>query len=69
MNSYIEEPKTLKADDVVFSILLNVFEEFFWHVSPVASGLDMVSYVVTIIERVLVVKMVHALDGQSAIVL
>lgn len=50
MNSNIKEAKPGKADHVVFCVLLDVIEELFRHISPVASRLDMVSYVIAVVE-------------------
>jgi len=69
MHTYIEESKSFEADHLVLSVCLKVFQEIFWHLCPVESWFNMMCDVISIIEWILIIEVVHALNCQSTIVL
>ena len=67
IDSYIEEAKAIKDNCAILSILVEVFQKLSWHVRPVDAAVNVVGNVVTIVESILVVKMVDRLKGKSTV--
>ena len=67
IDSNIKEAEAIEYNCTVLSILIEVFQKLSRHVSPVDAAVNVVSDVVTIVKRILVVKVVNRLKGQSAV--
>lgn len=68
MKANIEESESFKTDDFVLSICFEILQEIFGHLSPVKTWFNMMSNMISIIERILIIEMIHTLNCQSTIV-